>query len=601
MPYGNAPQTSRCRGGFTKGDSMNIIHLLKAHLEINPLKAFKTLYAMILFRLTWKRHDSDYCPPGLPPKFLSARQAMALIPDQATIIIGGFASTARSSIFYWTLREAFENTGHPCDLTVIGSDPQGGRGMVPGTIEELGIPGIITRYIVGHGETAKALLQLADDGHLELHTMPQGELAFLIEGQGRGQSALETPIGVGTFLDPRVGDGSAVSKGAKTNFIQVKDDNLVYTLPKIDHALFLAPYADMEGNIYFKDAALILENREATLAAKFNRGKVIVSVAAIIPKNADEISIPADMVDAIVVNPRNEQIGGVLQTMCWPFFAGPGHMDTDEAAKLLKLVNTFMGITPYRGHVAEAMARMAARLFVQETRPGATINIGIGLGEEVARILHASGLSQDITFTTEGGALGGLPASGIYFGSAINPEQILSTAEMFHLYHARLDTAVLGFLQVDSAGNVNVSHRGPRMLDFVGPGGFTDIVACSKTIIFVGNWMDKACFIIEKGRLILKKTGKPKFVAQVDHITFNGQEALKAGKRVFYVTTVGIFKLTEDGLTIIQCMPGIDIGKDILAASPARFIIPDRDVPTVPPEIVNGKGFHLRWAGESAA
>ncbi len=91
------------------------------------------------------------------------------------------------------------------------------------------------------------------------------------------------------------------------------------------------------------------------------------------------------------------------------------------------------------------------------------MNIGVGLGEEVARMLYESGLYKDITFTTEGGTYGGLPASGIYFGSAISPERLLSTAEMFHLYETQLDTAVLGFLQVDSQGNVNVSHRGPAL------------------------------------------------------------------------------------------------------------------------------------------
>jgi len=87
--------------------------------------------------------------------------------------------------FYWALRNSFERTGHPRNLTVIGACPQGGRGMAPGTIEELDAPGIITRYIVGHGETAKALLRLADEGKLELHTMSQGTLAFLIEAQAK--------------------------------------------------------------------------------------------------------------------------------------------------------------------------------------------------------------------------------------------------------------------------------------------------------------------------------------------------------------------------------------------------------------------------------
>ena len=579
---------------------MYIIRLIKARLDVKGTKSFKILWGMLHFRLTWKRHDSDYCPKGLIPTFTSARKAMELIPDGATLTIGGFTSIGRSSIFYWALREAYARTGHPRNLTVIGSNPQGGRGKVPGTIEDLNRPGLVTRYIVGHGETAKALLRLADQGHLELHTIPQGELAWLIEAQAQGIYALETPIGAGTFLDPRVGSGSAVSPGAQDNFIAIKGDNLVYSLPKIDCALFLAPAADEKGNIYFENAALILDYREAARAAKHNGGKVIVSVAEIVPERPDRISLPAHMVDAIVVNPRNEQVAGVLQKKYLPFFAAKGQMETDAAVKLVKLINTFMGITPYRGAVAEIVARMAAQLFVRLTPTGATINIGIGMGEEVARILYETGVTESLTFTTEGGALGGLPASGIFFGSAINPERIISTSEMFRLYRDRLDTTVLGFLQVDSAGNVNVSHRGSRMLDFVGPGGFTDIVTYAKTIIFVGSWMDKAEFVIDNGRVRIKKPGKTKFVAHVDHTTFNGKKAFKAGKRVFYVTTVGIFKLTDKGLELVERMPGIDIERDILGTSPARFIIPDREIATVPGEVLSGKGFSLRWTdGES--
>ena len=127
------------------------------------------------------------------------------------------------------------------------------------------------------------------------------------------------------------------------------------------------------------------------------------------------------------------------------------------------------------------------------------------------------------------------------------------------------------------------------------PGGFTDIVEYARTIIFVGNWMDKTHYDLKDGRVSLKKPGKTKFVDKVDQITFNAQEALKAGKRVIYVTTVGVFKLTQEGLELIQLMPGIDIQKDIVNAGRARFIIPQHPVPSVAPEIVSGKGFSLKF------
>jgi propionate CoA-transferase len=574
---------------------MHIKGNIKALREVNIFKMFGTIAKLLYFRLTWTRRDLDYIPNGLGPKFVSARRAAGMIPDGATLTIGGFTSTGRASIFYWALRDVFDRTGHPCNLTVIGSCPQGGRGKIPGTIEDLNAPGIITRYIVGHGETAKAILQLADDEKLELHTMSQGALAFLIEAQAHGRNTLETHIGLGTFLDPAVGRGSAVTPGAKSNFIRAKGKKLEYHIPMIDRALFLAPYADKEGNIYFTDAALILDYKDAATAARRNGGKVIVAVSKIIPGDSTQIAIPADLIDAIVVNSRNEQVAGVLQVKCQPYFVACSSEVDDEAVKLMKVVNTFMEVTPYRGKVADVIARMCADTFVKNTRPGAIVNIGIGMGEEVARMLYESGLYKDITFTTEGGAYGGLPAAGLYFGAAISPQRLISTAEMFHLYEKSLDTSVLGFLQVDSHGNVNVSHRGTKMINFVGPGGFTDIVEHARTIIFVGNWMDRSEYELKNGCIRLKKPGKPKFIDKVDQITFNAKGALKAGKRVFYVTTVGIFKLTEAGLELIQIMPGIDVQKDILNCSSARFIIPEHALPRIPPEVVSGKGFTLKW------
>jgi propionate CoA-transferase len=585
-----------CEWLFEKtGGSMDFIRGIKALKGVNLFKMSTTIMKLLHFRMTWTKRDLDYLPPGLGPMFISARRAAEIIPDGATITIGGFASIGRASIFYWTLRDAFEKTGHPRHLTVIGACPQGGRGMVPGTIEELDAPEIVTRYIVGHGETAKALLRLADKGKLELHTMSQGTLAFLIEAQAKGIHAVETHIGLGTFLDPAVGNGSAVSAGARGNFIRAGNEKLEYHIPPIDVALFLAPYADREGNIYFTDAALVLDYQDAATAARANGGKVIVSVARIIPGDGSQIAIPADKVDAIVINPRNEQVGGVLQAEYLPYFSACSTGVDHEAVKLVKAINAFMEITPYRGKVADIIARLCADIFVKNTRPGSTVNIGIGIGEEVARMLYEFGLYQDIIFTAEGGAYGGLPASGIYFGAAISPQRLLSTAEMFHLYEEKLETSILGFLQVDSEGNVNASHRGSRMIDFVGPGGFTDIVEYSKTIIFVGDWMVNARYHLKGGRVRIKKPGKRKFVDKVDQITFNAKEALQADKRVFYVTTVGVFKLTREGLELIQRMPGIDVHKDIVDADGAHFVIPRHMVPEVAPEIVSGKGFDLKF------
>src|SRR5208337_4798063 len=117
--------------------------------------------------------------------------------------------------------------------------------------------------------------------------------------------------------DPKIGNGSAVTPEPEERYIESNGDMLRYRLPLIQYAVFSAPYADAQGNIYFKNAATITENLDAARAAKKNGGIVMVVVADIIEKKDDEISVSADMVDFIVVNPHNEQTGSVPQRHYW--------------------------------------------------------------------------------------------------------------------------------------------------------------------------------------------------------------------------------------------------------------------------------------------
>ena len=56
-----------------------------------------------------------------------------------------------------------------------------------------------------------------------------------------------------------------------------------------------------------------------------------------------------------------------------------------------------------------------------------------------------------------------------------------------------------------------------------------------------------------------------KFIPEVEQITFNGRYAAEKGQQVLYVTERCVFRLTLEGLELIEVAPGIDIDKDILA------------------------------------
>lgn len=535
---------------------------------------FKIIWDLLYWRMNWDKRDTDYKPKQVSSyKIYSAKDAVKLIPDKSVVISSGFGATGRCSIFFWALREVFMKYGRPKELTWITVSAQGGRGKAPGTIEELAIPGLIAKYISGHMETAKAILDMADRELIELHTLPQGEMTFLLEAQGKGNNTIESKIGIGTFLDPRVGTGSKVTKNCKENLIGISGEKLAYTLPKINVALVSVPYADEEGNLYFENAASITEVKEALRAAKKNNGKTLVAVSEIVPKNKYNISIESDYCDIIVVNPDNEQIGGVAQKKFWKMFTENSTEDVEASLSTVQLINTVMGITPSRREIDSLIVGHATEILLKETKKGAIVNLGVGLPDEVGKLLYETGKHKDLTFTTESGVYGGIPLPGIFFGASINPEKILSSAEMFHIYESKLDVAVLGFLQVDSNGNVNVSRRGGDNSEFVGPGGFCNITSGAKTIIFIGSWMVKGKVAYIDGKVQILKYGNPKFVEQVREITFNGNEALKSGKKIYYISEVGIFQLTERGLELIFIEPGIDPDKDILSVSGAKIIM----------------------------
>jgi len=563
---------------------------------MRKLQQAKLLAHLVHWRLTWGRHDSDYVPAGLGQRFVSARTVADRIIDGSVVISCGIGGNARCSSFFWAVSERFRQTGHPRGLTWISVAGQGGRGRVPGTVEELGFPGLLRRYIAGHVETAKSLLALADRGELELYTMPQGQLAALLEAQARGELEVRSEVGVGTFLDPRVGPGAGLSPESTEPFIRADGDALVYRLPRIDVALFNAPWADAEANLYFGEAATLTESIEAARVARRNGGMVAAVVADVVPRRPDQVSLAAGTADAIVVNPHNEQTASVPQRRYWRMFTAGAQIEPGESIVQLRFINRLLRITPLRGPAQQALVRLAASLFVTVVPRRAVVNIGIGLPEEVCRLIYENGLHRELTFTSESGVYGGLPAPGVFFGACVAPERLESSGWMFRFYQQHLDVAVLGFLQVDSHGNVNVSRRGAAASQCVGPGGFPDIAASARTLLFVGTWMNRAGISIHAGRLAIDRPGVPKFRAAVDEITLSGPEALRHGKRVFYVTDVGVFRLTERGLELAQLVAGVDVQRDILDACDARIVLPDGgSVPVVDRSVLTGEGFELRW------
>jgi propionate CoA-transferase len=546
--------------------------------------------------LAWVWHDTRY-PSPVPenPRFMSPCAAAALVRDGDVVAVSGLGGNQRASIVFWAIRDAFAASGHPADLTVVNLGGHGGRGIAPGTLEELGRRGLCTRLVTGHFETFHAMLDLAAAGACELQCIPQGTLALLIDALGRGETSLVSATGVGTFVDPRVGGGSRVG-GTGEQLIAVEGEGLRYRIPPIDVAIFNAPAADRRGNVYVRHCAMIGETAEIARAAKRNGGRVIANVGLVVDEGYDRVYLPADLIDAVVYHPDTEQAAGIPHRSHWSALTTESDVPIGEALEQVQFVNRLAGLTPRRTAIDAVVARLAAATLVEHVGPGARVNVGTGLPEQVCPVLFAAGLHRTLTLLVESGPVGGLPASGLYFGASFSPERIVSSAEMFRLCYERLDATCLGVLEADGAGNVNVSRRSAGARDYVGPGGFIDLAAAARTIVFVSAWTTNGEVAVEDGKVRVVRQGRPKFVEHVREITFNGARARAAGKRVFFATPVGLFALTERGMELVQVMPGVDVRRDVVAATPMRVVLPAGDPPVVPPAVVSGEGFTVRLA-----
>jgi propionate CoA-transferase len=185
--------------------------------------------------------------------------------------------------------------------------------------------------------------------------------------------------------------------------------------------------------------------------------------------------------------------------------------------------------------------------------------------EGVAEVAAEERVIDLLTLTAEPGVIGGIPASGLNFGAAVNTQAIIDQPSQFDFYDGGgLDVAVLGLAQADAEGNLNVSRFGARL---AGAGGFINISQSARAVVFVGTFTAGDLEVrVEDGKVRIVREGTSrKFVRAVEHRTFSGERARRRGQRVLYVTERCVFRLAETGgLELIEIAPGIDLERQVL-------------------------------------
>lgn len=505
-------------------------------------------------------------------KIVSAEAAAKLINSEDTVAINGFGSLLYPEEVTKALGERFLSTGEPKNLSYIFG-PGLGESTEGRLIDTISYEGMVRKVVASHFIKMLGLKALAKENKIEAYNLPFGAISHMFRAAAGKKPGILTKIGLKTFVDPRNTRGALneVSKDTLAELMVIDgEEYLFYKSPKPNVSIIRGTTADKNGNITFEKEAFYIDPFTTAMAAKANGGKVIVQVERVSGERANprDVKIPGVIVDAIVVSPNQ------WQTMIEPYnpsYTGELLVPEHEIPKMLNEVTRLSvgGGKKERTLVHKIIARRAS----MELKDNAVVNLGIGIPELVPGAAKEMGISAELDLTIEAGLIGGTPSGGLSFGAVINPEMCQDSAYQFDLYDGGvLDITFVGAMQVDQKGNVNVSKSGGNI---IGVGGFVNLTQSAKKCVFCfpfsggGNIID-----FKDGKLEIVKEGKyQKFCNKVDEISASGEFATDTNQEVLYVTERCVFKLTKDGLEIIEVAPGLDIEKDIISLMPFRPLV----------------------------
>lgn len=213
-------------------------------------------------------------------KTVALEAAVALIPDGASVMIGGFMGVGTPERLVDAL--VARRTG---SLTVIANDT-----AMPGVgIGKLIRAGLVRRAIVSHIGLNPETQRLMLDGKLDVELVPQGTLIERIRAGGFGLGGVLTATGVGTVVEE-----------SKPTVVLDGRVFLVETALRADVALVSAFLADYLGNLTY---ALTARNFNPTIATAAD--VVIVEADNVVPTGViapDHVMTPAPLVDYVVAH-----------------------------------------------------------------------------------------------------------------------------------------------------------------------------------------------------------------------------------------------------------------------------------------------------------
>jgi acyl CoA:acetate/3-ketoacid CoA transferase len=503
-------------------------------------------------------------------KHISPAEAASLIPDGAIVSVSSSSGLGCPDLTLKAIGDRFEATGHPRDLTTLHPIAAGDMSGIKG-IDHIARKGLLKTIIGGSypsgpsSSEPPSIWQMIGNNDVAAYNIPSGIMFDMHREAAAKRPGVLTKIGMDTFVDPKR-EGCAMNDLAAQEPVVKRvsfegDDWLFFPaiIPQV--AIIRATTADERGNLTYEHEGAYLGGLDQALAARNNGGIVIAQVKRIAKEGSlkpHDVRVPGVLVDFVVVDPEQKQ---TTQTLYDPAISG----------EIFRPLDSF--------RVPEFnIQKVIARRVAQELQSGSAVNLGFGISANVPRILIEEGLHGAVTWVIEQGAVGGVPLLDFAFGCASNADAFMPSPYQFTYFQgAGFDASLLSFLEIGRDGSVNVSKLSFRPHVTAGAGGFVDITARAKKIVFSGMFNAGAKLALVDSKLVIEKEGKlKKLVNEVEHVTFSGPRGVAQGQDITYVTERCIMKLTADGIVLTEIAPGVDLKTHVLDQSEFPLIVSDR-------------------------
>ena len=503
----------------------------------------------------------------MPAQIISFHDAAALIQDNAVVTVSGSSGLSCPDKMLAAIGERFANEGKPKNLTTIHPIAAGDMYGIKG-IDHLTLPGLLKRVIGGSFPSGPSSLpspriwEMIINNEVEAYNLPSGIILDMHRDVAAKRPGVLSKVGLDTFIDPRR-QGGKMNDAAKDDLVSRVEFGgeqwLHYRNVPPDIAIIRATTADERGNLSMEHEGAYIGAYDQALATRNNGGIVIAQVKRItaaysIPPK--QVFIPSNLVDYIVVDPDQRQ---ATETVYDPAISG----------EIRKPLSDFESL---QWGPDKVIARRAA----MELKAGYATNLGFGISAYVPAILLEEGHNNAVTWVIEQGLVGGIPLTGFVFGCAANAEAFISSSQQFTYFQGGgFDCTFLSFMEVDQQGNVNVSRLSAKPHVTAGCGGFIDIVANARKIVFSGYFTAGGLKLdISNGQLNILQEGRfAKFVPEVEHVTFSGQRGQELEQDVTYITERCVIKLLPQGLTVVEIAPGVDLQRDVLQQAKVELLV----------------------------